>query len=116
MPNDKAPTLAEWLGVKVIFGIRPERIHDRQFAPPRLREAHVTATVNVVEAMGSETYIYLVLDRTAFVARVDPRTSATSCHKLEVVLNMDCLHLLDSKTGTRCSTWRRCLAHTCCSQ
>ena len=99
VPEEKAPILTQWLGQKVVFGIRPEDIHDRRFAPPRLREAPVTARVDVVEAMGSETHIYLVLDGKVFVARVDPRTSATSGQELDVVLNMDCLHLFDSQTG-----------------
>jgi len=99
IPAEKAPWAASRLGEKVIFGIRPEHIHDRQFAPPGLREAPVTATVDVVESMGAETHVYLIIDGTAFVARVDPRTSATSGNKLDIALNMDCLHLFDSETG-----------------
>jgi multiple sugar transport system ATP-binding protein len=99
IPAEKAPSAALRLGKKVIFGIRPEHIHDRQFSPPGLRDAPVTTTVDVVEAMGSETYIYLVVAGKAFVARVDPRTSATSGNELEVTLNMDRLHLFDAETG-----------------
>ena len=99
VPEEQTPLLTRWLGQKVVFGIRPEHIHDRQFAPPRLREAHVTAMVDVVEAMGSETHVHLMVDGAAFVARVDPRTSATAGNELDVVLNMDCLHLFDAKTG-----------------
>jgi multiple sugar transport system ATP-binding protein len=99
VPEEQARLLAQRLGQKIVFGIRPEHIHDRQFAPPRLREAPVTAMVDVVEAMGSETHVHLMLDGNVFVARVDPRTSATSGNDLDVVLNMDCLHLFDADTG-----------------
>jgi multiple sugar transport system ATP-binding protein len=97
--DDMAALAAKWLGKKVVFGIRPEHIHDRQFAPPRVREAPVVARVDVVEAMGSETHVYLVRDGNLFVAKVDPRTSAISGNDLEVVLNMDHLHLFDAETG-----------------
>jgi multiple sugar transport system ATP-binding protein len=99
LPEERARLLSPRLGQKVVFGIRPEHIHDRQFAPPRLREAPVTAMVDVVEAMGSETHVHLMLAGKVFVARVDPRTSATSGNELDVVLNMDSLHLFDAKTG-----------------
>jgi multiple sugar transport system ATP-binding protein len=97
--GEQAASAAKWLGRKVVCGIRPEHIHDRQFAPPRVREAPVTARVDVVEAMGSETHVYLVCNGSMFVARVDPRTSAASGRELEVVLNMDRLHLFDAETG-----------------
>lgn len=99
IPGEKASMLPARLGERIKFGIRPEHIHDRQFAPPGLRSAPVSAMVDVVEAMGSETHIYLMMDSTSFVARVDPRTSATSGQKLDVVLDMDCLHLFDAETG-----------------
>jgi multiple sugar transport system ATP-binding protein len=99
IPEEHATSVAKLRGKKVTFGVRPEHIHDRQFAPPRLREAPVTARVDVVEAMGSETHVYLALNGKMFVARVDPRTSAASGSELDVVLNMDRLHLFDSQTG-----------------
>jgi multiple sugar transport system ATP-binding protein len=99
IPEDKVTSAAKLLGKKVTFGIRPEHIHDSQFVPPRLREAPVTAKVDVVEAMGSETHVYLALNGKMFVARVDPRTSAASGNELDVVLNMDRLQLFDSQTG-----------------
>jgi multiple sugar transport system ATP-binding protein len=99
VPEEQARLLDQRIGQKVVFGIRPEHIHDRQFAPPRLREAPVTAKVDVVEAMGPETHVHLKANGNTFVARVDPRTSAVAGNDLEVVLNMDCLHLFDAETG-----------------
>ncbi len=98
VPQDKVPVLAEHLGKDVVFGIRPEDIHDREFVPVDMPAADLVAKVDVIEPMGSEKYLYLVVDGTDFIARVDPRSSAGVGQELEIALNMDNMHLFDAKT------------------
>jgi multiple sugar transport system ATP-binding protein len=98
VPAGKAQALLPFLGKEVIFGIRPEDIHDRDYSPPGIAAAPVQAKVDVTELMGSEVYLYLLTGNKQFVARVDPRTRAHVGGEIGVVMNMDNLHVFDPKT------------------
>jgi multiple sugar transport system ATP-binding protein len=98
VPEDKVPVLADHLGKDVVFGIRPEDVHDRKFVPVGVSAAPLVATVDVIEPMGSEKYLYLLVDGEDFVARVDPRSSAEVHQRLDIAFNMDNMHLFDGKT------------------
>jgi multiple sugar transport system ATP-binding protein len=95
VPPAKAKPLAAHLGKGVVFGIRPEDIHDREFAPPGITAEYVSTQVDVTELMGSEVYLYLLIDSKTFIARVDPRTSARIGQKMDVAFNMDNVHFFD---------------------
>jgi multiple sugar transport system ATP-binding protein len=98
VPDDKKPALEQHLGKEVIFGIRPEDIHDHRFMPVDVTAAPIVAKVDVIEPMGSERYLFLVTDSQEFVARVDPRSGATVGGSIEMALNMDNIHIFDAKT------------------
>lgn len=98
LPPEKARSLAGHLGKDVMLGIRPEDIHDRQYTPQGIAAAPLTARVDVTELMGSETYVYLMVGQKTFIARVDPRTEAEPGHNLDVVMNMDNMHVFDRQT------------------
>ncbi|HJX37152.1 MAG TPA: sn-glycerol-3-phosphate ABC transporter ATP-binding protein UgpC [Anaerolineae bacterium] len=97
-PRDKNPVLKHHLGKEVILGIRPEDIHDKRFVPVDVAGAPVVAKVDVIEPMGSERHLFLMVDSQEFVARVDPRSAAAVGEELEIVLNMDNMHLFDAET------------------
>ena len=98
VPTQMIPALTDHLGKEVIFGIRPEDIHDKRFMPVGLAAAPLVAKVDVIEPMGSERYLFLMVDSQEFVARVDPRSAATVGEELEIVLNMDNMHVFDAET------------------
>jgi multiple sugar transport system ATP-binding protein len=98
VPDDKKPALQQHLGKEVIFGIRPEDIHDRRFMPVGVSAAPIVAKVDVIEPMGSERYLFLVADSQEFVARVDPRSGAAVGENIEIAFNMDNMHIFDAKT------------------
>jgi multiple sugar transport system ATP-binding protein len=95
VPATKVSAYERYLGKPVILGIRPEDIHDPDFAPPGIFAAPVEAKVDVTELMGNEIQLYLVIDGSSFVARVDPRTKATMGSKMKVTMNMDNMHLFE---------------------
>ena len=64
------------MGKNIIFGIRPENIHDSDFVPPNIDVEKVAVKVDVTELMGNEIFLYLVSGKNTFVARVDPRSSS----------------------------------------
>ncbi len=88
-------------GKQVVFGIRPEDIHAREFIAPGIAPAYMDSTVDVTEMMGAEIFAYLLSGKKSFVARLDPRTRTRVGESLSLVVNMDNMHLFDPKTEQR---------------
>ena len=97
-PPDRKEKLASYVGKSVVMGIRPEDIHDRDHTPGGLNGAPVKAKVDVMEPLGSEINLYLMSGDKTYVAVVDPRSQARPGKELEVMMNLDRLHLFDKQT------------------
>lgn len=80
---------------EIIFGIRPEDIHNPEFAPPSIVAEKVETNVDVTELMGNEIFLYLVNGEHNFVARVDPRTKVEMGDSMNVSFNMNNMHIFD---------------------
>jgi multiple sugar transport system ATP-binding protein len=99
VPAEKAAEWKEHSGKEVIFGIRPEDIHSKAFAPPHILESDMAATVDVTELMGNEIFLYcLSTDNKQFISRVDPRVRVSTGDDIELAINMDNAHIFDPKT------------------
>lgn len=85
-------------GKSIVFGIRPENIHDPEFAPSNINGEKVTSKVDVTELMGNETLLYLVSGKNTFVARVDPRSKLRVSNSTEMIFDMDKFHIFDANT------------------
>jgi len=99
IPQSKQGAYASLVDQEVIFGIRPEDIHNPEYAPPSIIAEYVDTNVDVTELMGNEIFLYLVNDGHSFVARVDPRTRVEMGDKMNVVFNMDNIHIFDPKAN-----------------
>jgi multiple sugar transport system ATP-binding protein len=115
-------------GRDVIAGIRPEDFEDAALVPPHVRENRqkgitFPATIDVVESLGSEKYVYFSKDigkvETAelaelardsgradtgssaetVVARIDPATRITEGHNAELWVDVRSVHVFDPATG-----------------
>jgi len=95
IPDARLNVYAPYAGKEVIFGIRPEDIHNPMFAPPGIHAEPVETKVDVTELMGNEIFLYLISGKNNFVARVDPRTRFQIGDQVQVVFNMDNFHLFD---------------------
>jgi multiple sugar transport system ATP-binding protein len=99
VPEPKASAWREHKGKEVIFGIRPEDIHSKEYTPPGILESDMSASVDVTELMGNEIFLYLITrDDKQFIARVDPRVHVASGDNIELAVNMDNAHIFDPKT------------------
>ncbi len=98
VPDSKKAKYLPHKGKKVIFGIRPEDIYAAQYAAPGIFPAPIKAEVDVSELMGNEIFLYLLTGKKQFIARVDPRTHARPGETLDLVINMDNMHLFDPQT------------------
>ncbi len=99
VPSDRRAKYADYLDKDVIFGLRPEDMFDPVFAPSRATmDVRVRGNVDVLEPLGSEVYLYMVVGDESFIARVDPRTGATVGTEYELVFDMNTMHIFDPVT------------------
>ncbi len=98
IPDSRSEIFKPHAGKDVTFGIRPEDIHNPEFAPPGIDAEPVEAVVDVTELMGNEIFVYLKTGESSFVARVDPRSRYHVNDKVQMVWNMDNMHIFDKET------------------
>lgn len=98
IPEKLAAPYEAYAGKNIIFGIRPENVHDANFVPTNIDSENVEVKVDVTELMGNEIFLYLVSGKNTFVARVDPRSKLRIGDKATVALNMDAMHIFDAET------------------
>ncbi len=98
VPPERKEAYKGYLNRQVILGVRPEHIHNPQFAPAGIFAQPVEGTVEVTELMGSEIYVYVRAGEHSFVARVDPRSKYRMGEKGQVVFDMSQMHLFDPET------------------
>jgi len=78
IPAENAKAYQAYEGKNVVFGIRPEDIHDPIFTPTNIHTDIIEAQVDVTELMGNEIFLHMLSGQNAFVARVDPRSTCAS--------------------------------------
>lgn len=98
IPEGRADTFRPHLGENIVLGVRPEDIHDPDFAPPEISQQLVEAEIDVTELMGDEVVVYLKSGNTEFLGRFDPRTDASVGKTMSVAFNMDRMHIFDKTT------------------
>jgi len=59
LPDEDKSRYESVLNKDIIFGIRPEDIHDPMYAPPGISAQPVPVKVDVTELMGNEIFLYL---------------------------------------------------------
>jgi multiple sugar transport system ATP-binding protein len=97
LPDSWEAPLRNYDGQMLTLGIRPEHLSISAPAPKNLE-----VQVELVEALGSETYISAQLigeEKTLLQARIEPDRPVTMGEKLWLSLAPDKIHLFDLKTG-----------------
>jgi multiple sugar transport system ATP-binding protein len=98
IPPKRSAQFEKAVGKDIIFGIRPENIHDSAFVPPNIDAENVPVKVDVTELMGNEIFLYLVSGKNTFVSRVDPRSGLRVGQEANVAFDMDSVHIFDAAT------------------
>jgi multiple sugar transport system ATP-binding protein len=93
--------LADRVGQTIVFGIRPENIIAQTARPPVGTGQDLRAVVEVVEPMGSETYLYLTTGAHSFVARVHANERFTVSEKLSLTFDIAKAHFFDRRSEVR---------------
>lgn len=98
VPADRKNIYSSYVGKKVKFGIRPEHLHAPEFAPPSIIAAPLKGSVEVVELLGHELHLYVNTGKNSLVATVDTRAPARVGNTIDVVMDMNNMHLFDPAT------------------
>ena len=89
--------LKQYIGSDVKLGIRPEDISEIGTFADGQDSPAIKMTVDVIELMGNEVYLYLKYGDFSLTARV-PSTRASAGDSINVVFNMDKMQLFDAES------------------
>ena len=100
LPESKVDevVLSEYVDKEIIFGIRPENIHDEEMFLSAAKTGIIDCDVEITEMMGAETYLYLNCEGIPLTARVDPRSTARPQDKIKVAIDPNKVHIFDKET------------------
>jgi len=98
VPEDRKTIYQDYVGKDVTLGIRPENIHGQPYIPPNIDAAPIKANVEVVELLGHELNLFVNSGKNSFVSIVDTRLAPTVGNDVDLVVNVDTLHLFDKNT------------------
>jgi multiple sugar transport system ATP-binding protein len=97
--DDLSEKIRPYEGKEVTFGVRPEDIYDKLFVTDAPKENTFTATVEVVEPLGSEVYIYVKAGTHSLIARVGAHDRPAANQDIDLVCDMTQTHFFDNETG-----------------
>lgn len=95
IPEGKFKTIGNYVNKEVVFGIRPENIHESNGAN---EENAVVTMIDVSELVGSEINLYVSKGIHSFVARVDAHTDVQDGTEIKLFFNNQKIHLFDKET------------------
>ncbi|MFC4246240.1 ABC transporter ATP-binding protein [Natribaculum luteum] len=110
---DPAQVPGATVGDEITLGVRPEDVHIADYADSLARPTRsIDATTDVLEPMGDEIFVYILLDETTdgtmesketmenqLLMSVSPDTDIEADERVDVVLDGSKIHLFDSTTG-----------------
>jgi len=76
----------------------PISLYDKLFVSDAPPENIIKATVDVVEPLGSEAFLYLTTKRHSFIAKVGPHDKPEVNQEMELVMDMSKVHFFDKAT------------------
>ncbi|MCK5707117.1 MAG: sn-glycerol-3-phosphate ABC transporter ATP-binding protein UgpC [Candidatus Aureabacteria bacterium] len=98
VPDEMVEKLKPYVNKEVTMGVRPENIYDKLFAPGASSTSTITATVEVIEPMGSGIYLYLTAGEHNLVASVSAQERVNVNEEIEIVIDMTRSHFFDKET------------------
>jgi multiple sugar transport system ATP-binding protein len=98
VPEDRRDRYLKVKDKKAVLGLRPEHIHDKQIKGPFPNGEPLTVTIDVVEPVGSEIILLATCGPDQLTACVDPQTRVKPHDTLEVLVDMNRMHLFDKET------------------
>lgn len=97
--NTSAARLRGHLGERVVLGIRPEHITCLPRPPAAQPERAAEATVELVQSLGSETYLHLAGHAHSIIARVPPTDSFGVNQKVSLTITAGHTYFFNPSSG-----------------
>ncbi|MBM4338048.1 MAG: sn-glycerol-3-phosphate ABC transporter ATP-binding protein UgpC [Deltaproteobacteria bacterium] len=97
IPEKKVPYYQSLAGSEVIFGIRPNDIYDRAFAPENIKINTVRSVIDVIEPLGSEIHLNVTAGKHDLIAAVDVQTVYKVHQELELAFDLNRMHLFQKE-------------------
>ena len=100
LPKDMGEKVKNYIGKKVILGIRPENIGNKVTHPEGEKVNFLKGQVSVVEHMGNEEFIYFTIDGCEFTSRIEARKTDNVKYgeEGEFYFNIKRAHIFDAET------------------
>ncbi len=98
VPDDTASKARSYLGREIVMGIRPEDIYHAEEGWTPEKPARVRGRVEVAENMGSDVFLHVAAGDSRFLARVGGGTTARVGDEVDVIFDMERIHLFDPTT------------------
>jgi len=89
------------VGRPIVFGIRPEDLHDELVALETYKDSAAELDVDVAELLGSETNIHITVGKTNIIAKVNARSDIHIGDKIKLAFNMNKCHFFDPENELR---------------
>ena len=98
IPERCTGCLQAYIGRDLVLGIRPEHIVEASAPYGPQERGEVRASVEVVEPMGNETYLYLRAEDTRFVARIYTDWIPAVGETVHLAFDLSEMHFFDKET------------------
>jgi multiple sugar transport system ATP-binding protein len=87
--------LSSYAGKKVTFGVRPE---DVKFSDNPIDDVTMNGVVSVVEPLGSETHIYVMVGKHQVIGKIEPHIRLTVEQKISLIPDLEKVSFFDFET------------------
>ncbi len=96
IPLATESTIKNYIGKKITIGVRPEDISlEKKFD----KSVQIEGTLEVVEPMGNETFVYFEIDNIQFIARVKPISDLKAGDKIELFIDPNKVYFFEYDTN-----------------
>jgi len=96
LSSEQKNYLKNFTGKEIIIGIRPENI---SLEAAVSKSIELNSTLDVIEPMGNETFVYFEIEKTQFIARVKPLYDLKVGGKIKLYVDPMKIYLFDKTTG-----------------
>lgn len=98
LDTELAAKASNYIDKPIVFGIRPENVQDLQTVDDYDENQTAEITVDVVEPMGNETFLYLNTGSQTFIGRVRGDSQVKAGQTLKIWFDLSQSHLFDPQT------------------
>ena len=102
IPTARAKRIIDqsFIGKEVVFGVRPEDIHDEEIFISAHPDTVIEAEIDVIEKLGNETILYMKVDgkEDYAIARIDARAQFQVGDQVRLAIDANHVHFFDPET------------------